>query len=179
MEKRASFTKELSKILLKNGAISDKDSATLQRSFAESSKGTFDEFLLDEGLVDKKDLLKALSQYYNVPAVDVDGFFFDPFLLHQIPKDVMIRHLFIPMEVDQNMMTVVANEPDEPLLLSIIGDYFTYDIRLLVGLRQDIINAIMEYYDPASTEDQPYEDRPTMAEQEEEFPISDEDIIDQ
>ena len=152
MDKHASFAKDLTHILLKNKVISDKEAYSLQKLFKESSKENFDDFILEEGLVSKEDLLQALSQLYKVPALDVDGYFFQTFLLHKFPKDVLHRHAFIPMDVDDDIMTVVASEPDDPRLLPLIGEYVSYDLVFRVGIRLDITDAITEFYDKAITE---------------------------
>lgn len=122
------------------------------KAFHESAKENFVDFLLEEGLVDREDILAALSQYYQVPAFDVVGHFFELHLLHQFPKDVLLRNAFIPLEVDENMLIVVANEPDNPELLVIIGENVSYDVRIDVGIRLDITDAVREYYEKSVTE---------------------------
>ena len=141
MDKHASFAKDLTHILLKNKVISDKEAYSLQKLFKESSKENFDDFILEEGLVSKEDLLQALSQLYKVPALDVDGYFFQTFLLHKFPKDVLHRHAFIPMDVDDEV------PQDIDLRVERLGDR---------GFRQE----------------------QAEKESEEEFPISDEDVLD-
>jgi hypothetical protein len=190
MEKRKSFAKELCKILAKRKLIKESESESLQQLFVESPKEYFDDFLLEEGIVAREDLILALQDFYKVPAVDVVGYFFQPFLLHKFPLDVLHRYAFIPMDVDENMMTIVASEPDDPRLLPLIGEYVSYDIHFTVGLRQDITDAITEFYEKAVTEVQEdvdsraerLEERgersQVLEEEEEEFPISDEDVID-
>ena len=191
MKKNASFAKELTHILLKNKVVSDKEAYNLQKLFQESSKENFDDFLLEQGLASKEDLLKALSQLYKVPAVDVDGYFFQTFLLHKFPKDILHRYAFIPMEADDDIMSVVASEPDDPRLLPLIGNFVSYDIVFRVGIRLDITDAISEYYDNAITEvpqdidlrverleDRGAREELTQKEADDEFPISDEDMLD-
>lgn len=191
MDKHTSFAKELTHILLKNQVISDKEAYNLQKLFKESSQDNFDDFLLEEGMVSKKELLRALAQLYRLPAVDVSGYFFQTFLLHKFPKDILHRYAFIPMAVDDDIMTVVASEPDDPRLLPLIGDIVSYDIVFRVGLRLDITDAISEFYDNSVTEvpqdidsrverheDRGYRHEQAEKERDEEFPISDEDIMD-
>jgi hypothetical protein len=188
MDEHASFAKELVHILLKNRVVSDKEAFNLQKLFKESAKEHFDDFLLEEGLVSKEDLLRALSQLYRVPVVDVEGYFFQTFLLHKFPKDVLHRNAFIPMDVDEDIMTIVASEPDDPRLLPLIGEYVSYDIVFRVGLRLDITDAITEFYDKAVTEvpqdidlrAERLEERGLRQEEleEEEESISDEDVLD-
>lgn len=187
MEKRESFAHALCAIFEKRGLISPKESHLLQDSFKKSTKEAFDDFLLEEGLMSKENILKALSELYQVPAVDVTGYFFESFLLRKFPKDVLHRNAFIPMQVDENIMAVVASEPDDPRLLPIIGRNVSYDIQFRVGIRRDITDAISEYYDTADTEIQEDVDlrqergqaqQERKQELEEERPISNEDVLD-
>lgn len=192
MDKQTSFVKELTAILVKNKAIAEKEVASLQKLFKETEKEYFDDFLLEQGLVSKEDLLKALSDLYKLPAVDCEGFFFQTFLLHKFPKDVLHRNAFIPMDVDdEDILTVVASEPDDPRLLSLIGQYVSYDVVFRVGLRLDITDAISEYYDDALTvvpedidirtlhgQDKGRIEEDIFKQTEEDMPISDEDTID-
>ena len=134
-------------------SIMKKDEAqAADKAFHDSAKENFVDFLLEEGLVDRADILKALSQYYQVPSFDVVGHFFEHHLLHQFPNGVMLRNAFIPLEVDENMLIVIASEPNNPDLLAIIGENVSYDVRIDVGIRLNITDAIEEYYDRALTE---------------------------
>jgi|GEM_PF-490286 hypothetical protein len=138
--------------LVRMNMMKKEEGQAADKAFHDSAKENFVDFLLEEGLVDREDILKALSQYYQVPAFDVVGHFFEHHLLHQFPKDVMLRNAFIPIEVDENMLIVVVSEPDNPDLLAIIGESVSYDVRFDVGIRLDITDAIKEYYERALTE---------------------------
>jgi len=95
----------------------------LRQSFHESEKPNFDEFLLDEGLVDKDDLLPALAQMYQVPAFDAVGYLFDHQLVRMFPKEFLIQHEIIPIERDENMLFFVASNPADEELLPAIGEH--------------------------------------------------------
>jgi type IV pilus assembly protein PilB len=132
--------------------ITAEDAVKLLAAYNESDVDQFDEFLLSEGIIDTENLLEALSQYYQVPSFDAKGYFFERHLLHMFPKDMLLRYEIIPMQVDENMMIVVAATPDNPDLLFEIGEYVSYDIRFYVGVARDICDGIEEYYDKADTE---------------------------
>jgi hypothetical protein len=146
------FIDELTNILLKTGALDPEAAKGLDEAFAQSSHENFDYFLLNEGLVDKEDLLHALSIIYRVPSIDVDGIFFETFLLQKFPKDVLMRNRIIPYEQDENMLIVVAADPADDTLLDVIGEYVSYDIRFFVGIATDIIDAIESYYEKSLTQ---------------------------
>ena len=146
MEKKRSFAQAISDILVKENVISRSEADSLQSSFVDSNKESFDDFLLSEGLVQKSDLLNALSIYYQVPAFDIAGYFFEEQLLKKFPKFFLINSAFLPIQVDGEVMSIVVSEPNSPELLSDIGRYLSYDIVMSVGLKQDILDAIEEYY---------------------------------
>lgn len=69
------------------------------------------------------------------------------------------------MEDDENTLVLVASDPHNNDLLLEIGKYVSYDVQFKVGLYQDIIDAIKEFYDPSLTEDamqEMYDESPDM-----------------
>jgi hypothetical protein len=142
-----SFVDRLIKILVKRGAIKQSEAAPLRKSFEDSELVNFDEFLLAEGLIEKDDLLEALSELYQVPAFDAVGYFFEHELVRMFPKEFLHQHVIIPLELDQNTMIFVTSDPENPDLLPLIGEQVPYDPQFYVGIREDIIDAIEEFYD--------------------------------
>lgn len=168
MAEKETFVQKLSEIMLKHHIIGGDEEKAIQKAFRDSSKPSFVNFLLEQGLVSRPAMLNILSEYYNVPAFDVVGQFFSRQLLNQIPQGVLIRNKIIPLRVDENMLIVVASEPDNPELLPKIGEHVSYDVRFLVGLEQDIIDAVREFYEMALTEVPEALDRREAKEQKEE-----------
>ncbi len=141
----------ISSILARNHIIGLDDLASLRSSFTEEDDITFEDFLIEEGIVDKNDLLQALSEYYRVPYLDVVGEFFDHYLVRLVPEDVLLTHLFIPYMRENDNLWVVAAEPDDPHLPVVLGRYQSHHFNFMVGLPQDIRDAIREYYDESIT----------------------------
>lgn len=147
------FVDALVSILEENKDISKSEAKSMRENFGNRSQDEFDIFILSEGLVSKAQLLKALSILYGVPSFDVIGYFFDTELLRNFPKDFLITNSIIPVLIDQDVLLVVAAEPDDYNLRSAIGDFANYAIEFRVGLKRDIIDAIREYYDESPIED--------------------------
>ena len=68
-------------------------------------------------------------------------------MVKSFPKEFLLEHGVIPLEVDDNMMTVVAFEPDMTGLDSKLEEYGSYVIEFRVGLLPDILDAIRDAYD--------------------------------
>lgn len=148
MRKGEKFVNELCSILEKNAAFTPQETKNAKKLFAQESEDEFDNFLLQEGLVSKQDLLKALSQYYHVPSFDVIGHFFDHQLVIKFPRDFLMRNEIIPLqEINDNILFVVAANPADENLLPAIGNYMSSDIQFLVGIGEDIQEAVDEFYD--------------------------------
>jgi len=147
-----SFEAGLLQILIRMHVISGEDALALEQAYHASDINQFDEFLLSEGIVDEENLLQALSEYYQVPAFDVVGYFFEHHYVHMFPKGVLLRNVMIPMEVEGNCMIVVASNPNNPELLVELGNYVSYDIQFYVGIGRHICDAVEEFSDKADTE---------------------------
>ena len=151
--KKREFVDEICKILENNNVISHQESVDLKKNFEGRSQITFDDFLIEEGLVEKEDLLKALSIYYRVPSFDPIGYFFDHYLLVKFPKDFLLRNLILPLEVvEDNILVVVANNPNDEELLPALGKFVSYDIQFMVAIAQDIVETIEDFYDKSLTD---------------------------
>lgn len=152
MNHRETFAQALSDILVKHKVITAADSRAMHRAFKDSGKEQFDDFLLEEGLVEEAALLRALAEHYQVPAIDVVGYFFDHELLRNFPKEFLVENRIIPLEIDGAILVMVASIPNDSNVLVSIGKYSSADVQFRVGLARDIIDAIREYYDPSITE---------------------------
>lgn len=153
-----SFVDCLCNIFLEKKFFNQDDIKSLKKDFNEGSISVFEDFLIDEGLLEKEDLLKSLSIYYQTEAVDAEGYLFNHHLLKMFPKDEMLRNMFIPYEHDgenEDVLIILAANPNNPDLLSIIGKYVSYDIIVFVGIAKDIIGAVEEYSDKPLYEVEP------------------------
>ncbi len=140
-------------VLVELKFVSAQDAVKLLEMYHESDIDQFDEFLLSEGIVEQEYILEALSEYFQVPSFDAVGYFFETHFLRMFPKDMLLRNEIIPLQVDENMMIMIAANPHNQDLLFEIGEHVSYDIRFHVGIGRDICDAVKEYYDKSDVED--------------------------
>jgi hypothetical protein len=154
------FVHSLLSILQEHKVLKPSEIKALEKGFGERSNINFEEFLIDEGIVDKADMLKALSTYYNVPPIDVVGIFFKNHLLNMFSVEVMKRLGFIPYRHEGDILQVIAYNPQHPELLSIIGQYVSYEVTFMVSIYGDIFDAIEEFsvHSPTEMDDDGYYD---------------------
>lgn len=152
MDMNEAFEIGLLAILVRLQVITAEDAIAIEKSFHDSDVDQFDDFLLSEDIVDEEHLLVALSEYFQVPSFDAVGYFFERHYVRMFPKEMLTKNAIIPLEVDENIMIVVASRPNDPELLFEIGQYVSYDIQFYVGIGRDIVDAVREFYDKAETE---------------------------
>lgn len=147
MSKQPHFISRLAASLVKLQVMSDEEAGSFVKEFEGRTKGRIDDFLLDEGILDRETLIKALQNTYSIPAYDVRGHFFNHQLVLLFPKDFLMSKGLIPLDVEDDILTVVASNPEDDETMEIVGNYVPYNINVVVGIRRDIIDAIEEYYD--------------------------------
>lgn len=147
MESERNFVEGLVAILVEDQVVSPAEATAMVANFEQNSQEIFEEFLLTEGLVTKEDLLLALSKYYEVPAIDVPGCFFEAELVQSFPKDFLLKYGAIPLELDQEVLTVITYNPAQDDLAGKFELYQPNVIEFRVGFLSDIRDAIRDYYD--------------------------------
>ena len=148
---RTEFIDKLSEILVEMGLIKPEDMISIHRDFKLKEETSFEDYLLAESIVERPQLLEALSIYYNVPAVDVIGEFFEHHNIRLVPKNAMLKYNFIPYKREGDNLTIVTGNPNYPNLANIISNYISHNIIFNVGIPQDINDTIREYYDKPIT----------------------------
>ena len=147
MEKANSFVARFVESLIKNDIMKDSEAQSFVKEFKGRAKGNVISFLLEEGLVEREDILRALASMYSVPSFDVSGHFFNHELLLLFPKDFLVKHCLIPLDIDEDILTVVMSNPEDEKAIEEIGNYVNYNITVNVGIQDHILEAIKEYYD--------------------------------
>lgn len=147
MTKKHLFVTRLADAFVKLEIFSEQEAESLVKEFKGRAKGRIDEFLLDEGIVDRVALLNALQIVYQIPQFDVRGHFFNHQLLLFFPKDFLMNKAIIPVDINDEIMTVVMSNPEDDEILDMLGRHVAYNINIFVGIQRDIIDAVEEYYD--------------------------------
>lgn len=164
------FVNRIAQAFVKLKVMSAVEAESFEKEFSGRSVERIDEFLLDEGIVDRENLLKVLQSVYNIPSNDVRGYFFNHQILMLFPRDFLVNKAFIPLDIDNDILTIVVSNPEDEETMGMIGDYVPYSVNVLVGIRRDIIDAIEEYYDEdvatSDIEDEDSEEVDELAEDE-------------
>lgn len=132
--------------LREHGIITERDAVALREGFSRYSTPYFEDFLLEEGILEKEALLAVLEEYYGVPSVDVLGEIFDHDVVTLFPKGVLLRNCALPYRHDGDVLLVITNNPQNEDLQVILRDYVSYEIEFYVGIPSHIDMTIKEFY---------------------------------
>ncbi|QRN86066.1 Flp pilus assembly complex ATPase component TadA [Clostridia bacterium] len=137
--------KRLGEVLMDAGAITE---IQLQEGLEKSKeRGTLlGETLIDIGYIDEKTLYQALEFLFHVPYIDLTETPIDKKASSLIPEKLAKKYTLIPIKVEDNVLTVVMNDP--------LNFYAVDDVKRATGLRvevgispiKEINNAIERYY---------------------------------
>ena len=63
------------------------------------------------GLADEEDVAKALATQYDMEYVDLERQMVVPAMLHEVPEDIIRRHLVLPIGKEGNRLRVIITDP--------------------------------------------------------------------
>ena len=102
--------RRLGEILVEWGVVTP---SGIDEALAHARKETvrIGEALIALGLADEEDVTKALATQYDMEYVDLERQMVVPGMLHEIPEDIIRRHLVLPLSKDGNKLKVIITDP--------------------------------------------------------------------
>jgi type IV pilus assembly protein PilB len=92
----------------------------------KSTGDPIDASLVKLGLISEGDLLTVLSRIYDMPAVDLRNFEFEPGIAELVPSDVATKFTALPIRKAGRTLTIAMADP--------LNLYAIDDIKFIVGL---------------------------------------------
>jgi len=81
---------------------------------------------------------RALAQRYHLDFIELKDFQIDHGLFRSIPVDLMFRHNFVPFSKDNGLLTIVASDPSNILMVDELELLLGVRIKMLVGTQSAI-----------------------------------------
>ena len=125
--------------LTTQGLLSKEDLCAAE--FAASARGVdLEKILIRECGIPRRTVLSALSEHYNLPAVEYDEKIpVPPWLYNGLDTAKLCASLWFPVFKDKDIVVIAANEPDSPTVLAEVGEVFpNNDCTFMVALGEDI-----------------------------------------
>jgi general secretion pathway protein E len=107
---------------------------------------SFEETLIKPGLITSQEMESALQEFYETPLAREDDFPKEPMLFNNLSIQFMKQAKFIPVSVENHTLTVIMGNPFDYYTLDAIRLATNYELRILLGKEEEILQAIERSY---------------------------------
>jgi len=131
----------LDEILVRRGLISQ-DQAEDFRSQANGADRSFRCLLLEHNVVAEEALAEIVAEQYGLRYDPLKDFRVDLEFFKTIPVELMHRHLFVPLEENDGVLTIAVTDPQDLRTLDELELLIGREFRLVVSTRSAILEAL-------------------------------------
>lgn len=136
----------LGELLVKMGLVNEKQlEDALNIQIADG--GRIGEVLIKMGLVSEIDILKALSQQFGIPLIDMEHIEIEESVIKLIPLNTAKRFSIIPVKKSRNTLTIAISDPTRAFDLKELQMLTNCDIEAVLTTETLIEEALVKYYE--------------------------------
>jgi len=137
----------LGELLIQNEVITQAqlDEALKHKQASKTTK-YLGEILIDLGFTSELDIKKALEFQYRIPLINFDELNIDKEAVSVIGEALARKYILIPILKEDNVLTVAMSDPLAYEPMDDMKRITPLEIRQVMGLKDDILNAIERYY---------------------------------
>lgn len=106
--------------------------------------GRLGSHLVRLGYLKEEELLKFLSKMFGVPAVDLSDFEIDQAIARKIPRDVLLQHVMIPINLAGSTLVVAMADPSNIFAVDEVRFLTGYTTVEVVVASEESIRATIE-----------------------------------
>jgi len=108
----------------------------------EDSEKRIGELLVELGYINEQQLVEALEYQLGIPHANLNEYYLDPDLAHNIPENIAKRHLAVPIEEDGEILKVAMFDPTDLIAIDDIERVSDRNVRPMIASRKQIENAL-------------------------------------
>ncbi len=128
-------------LLVKKGLILEREKEILQDT-ARTTKQSIASILAERGSLSEEDIGKVLAEQYGLPWDNLLEFRVPSSLMESIPVELMHRYEFVPMEEENQVLTIAIAQPQDLRLIDELEHQLGYELRLVVSSKMAILEAL-------------------------------------
>ena len=138
------------KILTEQNYITKED-AEKAEAYEKTGNGSFVDYLLREGILNKDTLGLAIAEYYKVSYTDLDSLSSSAVELAKIPEDFARKYrvIFVKEKSKDKTVVLATDVPDEPDLIKGLKKIFPKDKITITYSFTESVNVALSYYQKA------------------------------
>jgi type II secretory ATPase GspE/PulE/Tfp pilus assembly ATPase PilB-like protein len=131
----------LDEILVRRGLISQEQAEDF-RSQANGADRSFRGLLVEQGVVAEEALAEIVAEQYGLRYDPLKDFRVDQEFFKTIPVELMHRHLFVPLEENDGVLTIAVTDPQDLRTLDELELLIGREFRLVVSTRSAILESL-------------------------------------
>ncbi|QEG38774.1 GspE/PulE family protein [Roseimaritima ulvae] len=108
------------------------------------------DWMVEQQLINTAELIQALAEQFQVPALDLDSSSVDPQIARLIPEDFARRHESAAVRISGRQMTLAMVAPDDIETIAETELMTGYEIVPVVALAEDVTQVLQRAYDDRS-----------------------------
>lgn len=136
----------IQKVLLEQNYITDEDVKNALE-YEKSNKGTFTDYLFQEGILSQSTLGSAIAEHYNIPFFDLDSRLPSSDELAKISESVARKYRVIFVKEKEGEITVATDTPDSKELKKVIEEIFSKKKILYAYAFPESIDSALSHYE--------------------------------
>lgn len=143
--------KRLGDLLVESGLLTEeklKEALRLQKTSGKK----LGEVLTDEGIISEGQIIEVLEFQLGIPHMDLEKHYIDPEIPRLINENLARRYVLIPVKKEKNRLTVAMTDPLNIFALDDVKIATGFEVEAAISTRQNILNAIDEYYGKQNAE---------------------------
>jgi type IV pilus assembly protein PilB len=137
--------RRLGDLLLENGLISEEQLSYVLQLQKKTGK-KLGEILIDEGIIQEKQIIEVLEFQLGIPHMDMEKYYIDPEIPKLISESLARRHMLIPVKKEHGRLVVAMQDPLNIFAVDDVQIATGMEISPVISTRNDILNAIDQYY---------------------------------
>ncbi|MFC1590223.1 GspE/PulE family protein [Candidatus Omnitrophota bacterium] len=142
---KKSFKDRFVEFLKESKLVSEEQLARALEAHKKKGKN-LGKVLLEQGAITQKDLMLLLSQQFNIPPIDLVKYKPDPSVAKLIPEKVARRYMLIPISKIADTITVAMSDPLNILALDDLKLITKCNIESVIATEDSITSAIGNLY---------------------------------
>lgn len=135
----------IEKILKQGGILTESQLADLKTT-AERSKRTLQETIIEDKVLEERELAKLVGDYIGTPFVEIEPKDIPDEVLKRIPEHIARQYNVVLFAVDKDGAPMLAMEdPDDVQALNFIQKEIGYNLRVFLATKSNILDCLENY----------------------------------
>lgn len=135
----------IEKILKQGGILTESQLAELKTT-AERSKHTLQETIIEDKVLEERELAKLVGDYIGTPFVEIEPKDIPDEVLKRIPEHIARQYNVVLFAVDEDGAPMLAMEdPDDVQALNFIQKEIGYNLRVFLATKSNILDCLENY----------------------------------